>query len=204
MKKEFEKITIRKARETDCVEEISKGIFLTDPYIYPAICFSPSDEQWLEYIALSFKQKNHLFSSQNLYVADLDKKIVGICCCIKGGKTYTAICPDASLCKTDRFQKVNDGYFGPLLKENTTLTGHNIINLCVLPDYRRKHVGLLLLNEIVQSYGDEDLILDVLANNEAAISLYTLCGFTPVSYYTGFSESGGVDCLHMIRKGSRL
>lgn len=200
MKTELENLTIRIARPDDCAEEIANCIYLTDPNIYPAICSAPSDERWIEYIALSLMQKNSIFSAQNIFVAESDEKIVGICCYIRGGQGYTAECEGARLCETDEFSLVKQGYFDPLIEENLTFSGHNITNLCVLPKYRERCVGRALMQEFVRCHGDEDIYLDVLADNPAAISLYKKYGFSPLSYYNGFSPCGGVRCIHMIRK----
>ena len=59
----------------------------------------------------------------------------------------------------------------------------NINNVAVLPDYRRKGYGRLLLSHLI-SYANEHqlllLTLEVRASNEGAIHLYESCGFEVV------------------------
>ncbi len=59
----------------------------------------------------------------------------------------------------------------------------NINNIAVLPDYRRKGYGRLLLERLI-AYGEEHklsfLTLEVRASNEGAIRLYSSCGFREV------------------------
>ena len=59
----------------------------------------------------------------------------------------------------------------------------NINNVAVLPDYRRKGYGRLLLSHLI-SYAKEHqlllLTLEVRASNEGAIHLYESCGFEVV------------------------
>lgn len=59
----------------------------------------------------------------------------------------------------------------------------NINNIAVLPEYRRKGYGRLLLEALI-AYGKEHnlsfLTLEVRESNEGAISLYRSMGFLPV------------------------
>lgn len=59
----------------------------------------------------------------------------------------------------------------------------NINNVAVLPDYRRKGYGKLLLSHLI-TYAKEHhlsfLTLEVRASNEGAIRLYESCGFGAV------------------------
>ncbi len=59
----------------------------------------------------------------------------------------------------------------------------NINNIAILPDYRRKGYGKLLLEQLI-AYGEEQklsfLTLEVRASNESAIRLYSSVGFREV------------------------
>lgn len=75
--------------------------------------------------------------------------------------------------------------------------------MCICVDKRNqgKGVGAALLNQIVKEYGDHDIVLDVLKENEKAIRLYKKFGFEITSCKTGYPKSDiKPECYQMIRK----
>lgn len=52
----------------------------------------------------------------------------------------------------------------------------DILNICVLPDYRRRHIGTELLNYIV-NLPIENIMLEVRKSNKTAINFYEKNGF---------------------------
>lgn len=62
-----------------------------------------------------------------------------------------------------------------------SLPQSEILTFCVRPCYRRQGVGEKLLERALEanrSHGGESLLLEVAADNQAAIALYMKCGFT--------------------------
>ena len=71
------------------------------------------------------------------------------------------------------------GYVG----SQSVLGEADMMNLAVAPDFRRRGIGRKLVDELVLQLKEKDvhvLVLEVRASNEAAIALYTECGFEQV------------------------
>jgi len=71
--------------------------------------------------------------------------------------------------------------------------------IAVMPSRRRQGVARRLLDALcsaARSEGATRMLLEVAANNESAIALYTSCGFTTISRRAGYYR-GGVDALVM-------
>lgn len=195
-------LIVRNVREWDSVAAIARCIHLTDNYIYPQICTDPKDLLWIEYVDMCLHQKDNLFFKDNLMVAEAESEICGFFCVIQGGREYVSECKDAEICNTDAFVRVSEGYFEPLINENLRITGATLTNLCVLPDFRNRHVGQALLGKCIEVYGRQDIHLDVLAENDVAKGLYKKNGFVPTEYYDGFGNGATVPCVHMMREAS--
>ncbi len=75
----------------------------------------------------------------------------------------------------------------------TILDVTHVLNLAVLPEFRRKGIGSMLLNEALkelkQSKKDINLItLEVRESNTAAIKLYEKCGFRVIGKRVGYYQ----------------
>lgn len=197
-------IKIRNVRDDDSVADIAKCIHLTDQYIYPQICENPTDERWIEYIGLCLNQEGNLFYKKNLVVAEIHARICGAFCVIQGGKEYVSDCHDAGICNTTGYLKVKKGYFEPLLRENLSVCGNTLTNICVLPEFRRMHIGQLLIEKCIEVFGNLDIYLDVLSENDAAIDLYKKNGFVAINNYDGFGNGSTVPCYYMVRRAEPL
>ena len=84
------------------------------------------------------------------------------------------------------------GYVG----SQTVLGGSDMMNLAVLPEYRKQGIGERLVNELAEHLkenGASCLVLEVRQSNEPAISLYTKLGFQQVglrpNYYRNPREN---------------
>lgn len=84
------------------------------------------------------------------------------------------------------------GYVG----SQTVLDGADMMNLAVLPQYRKQGVGRTLVNQLVdqlQKRGAISLALEVRQSNTPAISLYKKLGFVQVglrpNYYRNPKEN---------------
>lgn len=78
----------------------------------------------------------------------------------------------------------------------------DMMNLAVLPAYRRSGVGKALVLELITKLKENDvfsLTLEVRASNEAAIGLYTDLGFTQVGRRPNYYSAPREDAL-ILRK----
>ena len=77
--------------------------------------------------------------------------------------------------------------------------GH-ITNVAVSPEYRRKHIGEQLIEEMIrrtEALGISSWTLEVRVDNEPAIGLYTKMGFRPEGIRKRYYEYDGTDALIM-------
>jgi ribosomal-protein-alanine N-acetyltransferase len=77
--------------------------------------------------------------------------------------------------------------------------GH-ITNVAVHPDYRRKHIGRLLVELLIDETRKEGLrrfTLEVRPSNQAAIALYEQFGFVSVGVRKGYYEDNNEDAMIM-------
>ncbi|MDD3477909.1 MAG: ribosomal protein S18-alanine N-acetyltransferase [Candidatus Izemoplasmatales bacterium] len=68
-----------------------------------------------------------------------------------------------------------------------------ILNVYVLPEYRRQGFGKQLMNfmmQLVKSYEVNEITLEVRPSNLKAISMYQSFGFEPVAIRHGYYENG--------------
>lgn len=75
-----------------------------------------------------------------------------------------------------------------------------LMNLCVLPGYRRQGLGselLLHLKELLVRNGVTELFLEVRAGNLGAQALYRKMGFEKVGLRRGYYQNNGEDAVLM-------
>jgi len=78
-----------------------------------------------------------------------------------------------------------------------------INNIAVLPAYRRRGLGLKLLESLIQKARSENLrqlFLEVRASNLPARRLYESCGFQIVGCRHGYYTDNGEDAIIMLKK----
>ena len=190
----------RKATMEDDVKKIARYLYETDPYIYPTICESATDEDWVRFVHSCMEQKNNVYSVEHMWIIEDDKEILGVACIVPGGAELTLMkevnVPSRLF---SGLQTVVEGYYTPLIRENKELTGYNIVNLCIDAGYRGKGLGRRLLAYCIGELRRE-IHLDVIAANKGAIRLYQEMGFVIQSEYVGFSGSEEIlPCFHMTR-----
>ena len=103
----------------------------------------------------------------------------------------------------DIFISYSSKDFHPLLNKIPPNTRY-INNLCVNNNHRNKGIGYKLLKTAMETYTEPKIILDCLANNTIAISLYNKCGFVMGKKFDGFAGNSDevVECLEFgYRKG---
>ena len=90
------------------------------------------------------------------------------------------------------------GYIG----SQSVLGEADVMNLAVLPEYRRQGVGRMLVTELIgrlQSKMVNSLTLEVRPSNEGAIALYQELGFCQVGRRPGYYSNPKEDAL-ILRK----
>lgn len=80
--------------------------------------------------------------------------------------------------------------------------GH-ITNVAVSPDFRRRHIGMALIDtmiDVTEKQGVKSYTLEVRASNEPAIGLYKKFGFVSEGLRKGYYEDNGEDAIIMWRR----
>lgn len=198
------KITVRPATEKDNFLRIALCIYSTDPFIYPA-AFGYKQDKATQAIAALMQIDDNLFHYSNILVACSDNQICGVLLYNKSGAKW-----DDKACNTavkdyipdlDHFIYVSKTYFAA--ESVCPLPAHIEIVACsVLPEFRKVGVASMMLSWLFNQNKGNVFTLDVLADNPAAIALYTKCGFTINARTKGFSinTSARPDCYRMIRE----
>lgn len=198
-------VICRRANEKDDIRRIAKYLYLTDAYIYPTVCDAYDDAMWESIVSACYVAENNIFSMNNLLVAELDGRVVGILCILPCGQRnrFLEDVPD-EIAHHPGLMKAQDGYFGPLIDETLTFGGFNITNLCIDAALQGKGIGARLLDYCLECYGDAKIHLDVIADNLPAVHLYQKMGFTVTTEYNGFSGSDRpLPCYHMERSARK-
>lgn len=193
-------ITVRSADAFDDAAAIAKYLYLTDDLIYPSLCPSFSDTGWIDFIRANLQNRRHIFSAENLYVAEQNSRIVAVGCIFRCGAPFLFL-EHVPLSDRAAYEHVDERYFRPLTDETAALCGMYINNLCVDPNCRGKGVGRALMQFIVEKFAGQDLLLDVLEDNLPAVNLYKSFGFHIQQRHPGFGGINRTDvsCFRMIR-----
>lgn len=192
-------VYIRNADE-DYGEEIGELLYYTDPYIYPDAFGSAENAKRL--FPCMMKKHKGIFSSENIYVAELNNTIVGIIIAFDFGSINNVSYKDIGRQLIDipsKFDKVCTEYFEkiPFYAEPNTAY---ILALSVLSKYRESGVGQRLLQEVLEVFSYHSIKLHVLTSNISAIKLYKRNGFYIREIESGYSSTDDKeDCYCMIR-----
>ena len=184
-------IIFRWATANDNLEQISELLYLTDPYIY-AYWFQSLENCKRELPRLLLEDK-FFFNVKHLFLA-IDKasnNIVGLVC-IVDKKTDLSYDYSALEKYNERYNFTINNYIKGLIDEVKESDFAYISNVCVSPECRGRHIGSLMIKQIIEIYKDklfEGISLDVLADNDVAIKLYNNMGFKQTSeVFKGFNN----------------
>lgn len=195
-------IECRRCRPDDNIAELAQCLYETDPYIYPHVC-NHNPSAWQDMVRSCLPRPNNVFCYQNLLVALSEGHIVGVICIIPCGRIFDFAC---DLAVDDDMlpyvASVQEGYFDPMMQSNLCMDGYNLVCVCVRDGYRDRHVGTRLMQYCLSLYGRDDLILEVIADNDAAISLYRHNGFELWAERLGYTPDGeDLPCYLFLRHG---
>ncbi len=190
-------LDISEASGNDKKIEIAKCLYSTDRFIYPE-AFGDNEAEASKAISRIIGMDGCLLDYKNLMVARYNGQVCGVCLLSDGKgkwekeKISKRIGPDLLPERIkEGFNHASDEYFSLFHKEHPDENKIEIVAFCVEEGFRRKHVGSALLSAIVKKYGKKTITLTVLAENEAAISLYKHYGFAvTVEEKPGFAPVG--------------
>lgn len=184
-------IEFRRANKDDNLEEITELLYLTDQYIYP-YWFGSLENCKKELSSLLLEDK-FFFNVNNLFIMkDVNNnKIIGVVCVVD--KSVDLSYDYSKLEKVnERYSFTVKNYIKALIDEVKNAEFAYISNVCVHPEYRGKHIGSLMVKQVIEIYRRKcfnEMMLDVLADNPGAIKLYNNLGFEKSSeVFEGFND----------------
>lgn len=167
--------------------ETGRLLYLTDPEIYPT-AFASAENMGKVFPFLAAKE-NSLFSLKNVLVAKCGKEIAGVLVGCNGDGWENGDLADAffqaELPLPGGAKDAEENYF---VYEATHEKGDYLLCLVTSPSHRGKGIATSLLARYLK--GKNEVSLECLADNPAAIRLYEKAGFLIVSRYEGYSSPG--------------
>lgn len=201
IKRIFMITTVRKLVQGDDLGTVSRLIYETDNYIFPHF-FGDSKTSAKEILPYMI-ESNTLYNMDNIYVALIDDKIVGITVVAKSpvkidvGAFFEAF-ENAGAMIDDNFERVLKEYFFPLENESE---GYYISNICIDEAYRGQGIGGEMLDSILPMLDySQDVYLDCLSDNQVALAMYKSHGFEELFGFSGFT---GLPYYKLIRRANR-
>ncbi len=188
-------VKVRRYAKGDSLKDISKILYQTDRYIYPAAFKNPTMAK--KVLPKLFNMKNSIFSTDNIFVAIYNNKIVGAAI-VLSNKIYEKV-DDSFINKYKRrlpgFIDVNNNYFNKLLDHQSSTS---IMCLSMDAPYRKQRIGTILFKKIIRNHQSKDITLQVLKQYSStksdavspAIKLYQNCGFVITNELDGYSPTG--------------
>ncbi len=182
-------LEFRKAMASDDLEKIAELLYYTDDYIYPY--WFGSVENCRKELTPLLTQDKFFFNINNIYVAVKDNTILGIVC-ITDKNTDLDYDYEELRKVNERYAFTIDNYIKGLIEEVKNADFAYISNVCVDPNSRGLHIGTFLIDSLIKEYKSKmfnEIVLDVLADNPAAIHLYEKMGFEKSSdIFPGFND----------------
>ena len=189
--------------------DISRLVFETDPYIYPAIFGDGGDGEVkaAEILPAVFESaKDLMFAKNNLFVLYNKEDVVGL---ILWNNKKMEWDPRFLLeTAEEKGIRLNDKNIELVRKEyvdsryvNEHAECISLINVCISKESRGFGAGTYLLKCFIKEHDNESMELAVLSDNTPAIKLYQRFGFKMVQEVDGFSlDSEKPKCLIMKRE----
>ena len=204
---ENELIHFRRAKKDDNMEEISRLIYDTDPYIY-SYWFENNIEKCIKFLEKEIMKDGFIFNYNNLYVAhdQTVNKIVGVICAID--KSTNLEYDYELLGKTNKYyQRTVEEYFKPIIEEVEKFDEKTMYvpNVCIDKNMRGKKIGTRLLGYFIsqmEKVGFNRFELDCLLHNLPAKNLYHSLGFREMKLLEGFNgnENKTIEVVNFLRK----
>jgi ribosomal protein S18 acetylase RimI-like enzyme len=188
----MENLLITRLIKNECMEDVIKLIFDTDPYIYDSMC--DGDFELFKNIMEQFlKLDEHVFSRNNIIVARTDNEVNGLLLFFSKDANCDTFPIDLTEKQFMILNYVCIEYFWPLIVELEERADEWIYinNLCVAAHKRRQGLASGLLAVFLKHIlPGTTIITDCLETNRAAIELFQKAGFKKTRTFDGFAGSG--------------
>ncbi len=190
------KIIVRPLSIQDDFKTVSKLIYYTDKWVYPALF--DNDVELAMKVIPKMMMLNTVFSYLNIQIACIGNIIVGVMVFMRDyPKSNYQDMKSAFLNTigkvTPRFEETMDGYFNLL---DFSFKGIQILNLSVDNNYQNRHVAQTMIESLSKN---ETYSLACVKENLPARKLYEKTGFHYLYDYPGFT---GIICVELVRYGS--
>ncbi len=186
-------LTVRPLKLDDDLYALTRLIYMTDIYIYPA-WFRSFEEAVL--LVPNIIKRETLYNYKNIIVCLVNGKIAGFICYIdkypkNNFEEMIKAYQDSKITPSEGFYDVNEGYFE---KMDFDFNGRYLLCCAVLPEYRRKGIA----SRMLEYFGDMTLQLAAVKDNYIAIKTYEKNGFKYMYEYLGYTD---IPCVEMIKGG---
>lgn len=182
-------LIVRRPTKDDDLKKIAELLYKTDYYIYP-YWFETLDK-CMEELPPLLLEDNFFFSLNHLYIALSDDVIVGLVCILDKSMDLSYDYEELKN-KNERYKFTIENYVEGLVKEVEEANFVYISNVCVDENYRGQHIANDMLTAVMDIYKKrlyDHVVLDVLAENPAAIKLYQNLGFKQFTeIFSGFND----------------
>lgn len=180
---------VREVDADDSRHDIAELLYGTDPYIYPFWLYGVSDKHGA--LGNLIDMPGSVFYHDNLLVAEVDGRIVGVFGYLHAGGDYSYDYRWERILQTN-FPYVYAKYFGPTIKQAKSSPEDTavILNVCIAKDQRGKGYGQQMFSqaaEMLHAKGFNHLVFDCLADNQAALKTYLSAGCKIVKKGFGFN-----------------
>lgn len=182
---ENRKITYRQLSKAESLsreqlEEIVELVYGTDEYIFPDMFGSIANAKKI-LPDLIEEGNDVMFCYDNLFVAEKDGHILGLCLWSEGeldwkSDALKAMAQNMEVVLPNTVEKVEQEYIS-VTPDSDIGNCIKLWNLCVSEAVRGQGIGKGLLTELFKQFPGREFELCVLAKNKKAILLYESCGF---------------------------
>lgn len=173
---------------------IGRLIYLTDPYVYPALF--DNDINLSIKCAKALLSKDTLFNYKNIKLGKINGETAGFMVILNefpknNYEEMKSVIVDSLGQVTPKFEHVMEGYFNTLDYE---WEGTQIMSLAVLPEFRKMRVGTKMLNSLSSK---NTYSLACVKDNQIARAMYQKCGFLFKFEYPGYTD---IMCVELVRR----
>ena len=185
-----EDIIIRKVSLNDNLEEIAELIYETDPYIYP-YWFHNDIEECKRVLVPLLTEEGFFFNYKSMHIVinKRNNKIIGLIQIIDKDTNFNYDYTELmNISETYKF--TIEKYIYELINEVEKFKLPYFSNVVIHHDYRGFKLGTMMMEYILKECKNKytKFILDVLAENPAAVRLYEKMGFVITENNMGFKN----------------
>lgn len=193
-------VSVRRLTLNDNLKKVAGLIYDTDPFIYPAAF---GNKRRARNILPKMMKQPCIFHIDNIRVAEIKKKIVGIAVIVDASSHLEPPSVDSQH-SSEGFVDARNKYFSAVSEAVSSIQNSaHLMCLCVDSRIRGQRVGAILLKNVIQECKERGLAavtLDTLEDNIAAVRLYQDYGFKKAFGEPGYAfDEEALWCLRMVR-----